>query len=293
MKLILALIVILYTTAAVAQESDTVFLKWKLAPKEVISYKTVMEEIDTANSKNLSFNFGAFNKFFADTSNGIAGKLQSMFGDINKAFDKYDFITNLSETKKGIIDIEMSMKKKEDAKINSTDSAKNFAEMLRLISGDVVLRGAITETGAIQSFYTKNDQKNLIAMLFELPNKPIKVGDSWPLTINFMAMDQNFTCDTSFKKNVVTLIGLKKENGETLAIIKYDIMEFISGGFKTPIFSGTDKGPVKTVMKMSFNGIAEFAIGKGRWASFNGIMALSSSGFMSSGTTKRFALLAN
>ncbi|MEP6750069.1 MAG: hypothetical protein ABJB86_20190, partial [Bacteroidota bacterium] len=142
--------------------------------------------------------------------------------------------------------------------------------------------------GSIQSFYVKNDQKNLIAMFFELPNRQIKVGDSWSLNMNFISMDQNFKCDTSYKKNNVTLIGLKQIAGQTTAIIKYDLTEFVSGDFNNPL-AGNNK---KTMMKMTYNAIGEFSVDKGRWTNYDGILSLSASGVMTSNTTKKIQLLA-
>jgi hypothetical protein len=64
-------------------------------------------------------------------------------------------------------------------------------------------------------------------------------------------------------------------------------MEYVLGDFNNP-FAGSNK---KTMMKMTYNAIAEFSIDKGRWSSYDGIMSLTATGVMTTNTTKKFALL--
>ena len=52
---------------AFGQTGDTVFMKWKLKPGEVIKYKTLMDEKDSANYVNFSIP-SAIDKVFGDSS---------------------------------------------------------------------------------------------------------------------------------------------------------------------------------------------------------------------------------
>lgn len=148
----------------------------------------------------------------------------------------------------------------------------------------------LTGLWEIHSFWVKSKQKNLIAMFFELPNKPVKVGDTWQIDVNLIANDQNFECDSAYKINMVTLTDIKKINGETIAVIKYEIEEFVDGSFNSPAFFGSG-GPTQTMMKFTHQAIAEFSIDKGRWISYDGIMGLVASGIMTSNTKKKFSLI--
>jgi len=284
---IFALIIPLITFG---QINNTVFLKWKINQNEILTYKTVMEEIDTATFQDISMDFGGLFNLLNDSANGKISEVKKIFSKINKSLRDNDLITNLTLNRKGFIDIAMSMKEKNDKLSNKNDTADSenkFTELMKMMTDEVMLRGAIYDNGSIQSFYVQNDQKNLIAMFFELPNRQIKIGDSWSLDINLISMDQNFKCDTASRKNYVTLIDLKKVANETIAVIKYDIMEYVLGDFNNP-FAGSNK---KTMMRMTYNAIAEFSIDKGRWSSYDGIMSLSASGIMTTSTTKKFALI--
>jgi len=278
------------STASIAQTNESVFLKWKIRQQETLTYKTVMQEIDTANFKEVSLNLGGLAKLFEDTTSAHKNAVKRLFSEVNKSLEKNDLITDLSINAKGNIDVTMTLRKKDiDSSKRDTTSRKD-AELegfMRALSTNVMLRGAITTSGQIESFYVKNDQKNLIAMLFELPNKEVKIGDKWSITANLISMDQNFKCDSSYKKNIVTLIDLKKSGSDQIAIIKYDVVEFVVGDFINPMV----KKNVKTTMKITYNGVSEFSITEGRWSKYEGIMSITSSGVMTSNSTKKVTLI--
>jgi hypothetical protein len=268
-----------------------VFMRWKLHPDEVITYTTIMQEIDTANFKDFSMDV-----------KGFFGKLSNLDGDslLNKEIEAKKFLAHLNKylngslvtyltgNKKGLIDISVNYKQTDTAKDRKDTSIDNITKIMEMMTKNVQLRGMINDSGAIKSFYVKNDQRNLIALFFQLPGKEVKVGESWPLDVHFLSMDQNFKCDSSYRKNLVHLVGIKKMDGETIAVLNYDIVEYISGDYISP-FQGTNK---MTTMKMTFNALAEFSIDKGRWDSYDGIMSLVANGIMNSNTTKKFSLSA-
>lgn len=291
------LIITFLSLSVISFAQKKVFLKWKLQPKEVISYKTTMSEIDTANYKDFSIDAsGLFGKLGSIAHDSLFSsdkdiEAKKFFTKLNDYVKNGSLITYLTKNKKGIIDISMTYKQADTTSGNVKDTSvgKEYAKFIEELTKGIQLRGAINDSGAIESFYTKNDQKNLIALFFQLPGKPVKVGDSWPLDVHFISMDQNFKCDTSFHKNIVTLIGTKKVNGETIAVMRYDIVEYVYGDFMSP-YDGSNK---KTMMKMTCNALAEFSVDKGRWISYDGIMSLIASGVLSSHTTKKVSLQPN
>jgi hypothetical protein len=281
-------ILICASCTAFSQNNDPVFLRWKLNPGETITYKTVMEEIDTANHKD--FAMDGLSKSFGNDANDADFK--KMVKQLNKLTSQSDFVTYLKKNRKNVIDIEMKLgNTATTGAVTDTSKVgrelKDMHAMMVKMTGGVVLRGAIYEDGTIESFYTKNDQKNLISTFFELPGKPVKVGDTWSPDIHFLSMDQNFICDSSYKKNNVTVISIDKKENEHIVTLRYDIEEYVSGNFTSPF----DGKPIKTSMKMTHRALAEFSIEKGRWSTYNGIMSLSSTGIMTSQSTKRCSLI--
>jgi len=291
-KYIFTCILFSLTLAAFYQTSEnSIFLKWKLNPNEVLHYKTVMQEIDTANHKDFSMD-GMMKATGVDKDSTNIEDVKKMFKELAKQAQHINYITYLKKDKKNVIGIEM-YGKDTSAQDPVTDTSKMGAAlkgmqaMMKKMASSVMLRGSVYEDGTIQSFYTRNDQKNLLAMFFELPGRPVKVGDTWSLSVNLIAMDQNFTCDSSYKKNKVMLTGIENKNGEHIATLKYDIVEYVEGAFISPF----DHSNIKTAMKMSFQAMARFSLEKGRWLVYDGVMAVSSTGMMSSQSTQKLALI--
>ena len=291
MKLAATCIALLLIVTASAQKGETVSLRWKIQPNGALSFKTVMLSIDTNKAREFSLSPDRLSRLFGDNTKDNLPEIQQFFSGINSSFSKADFTTKLTENRNGIIDIEMD-KKEEEAAANKKDTDNiitGFPKMMKKLGGNVMLRGALNNDGSIQSFYVKNDQKNLIAIFFELPRNEVKVGDTWPLAVNLISMDQNFTCDTSFKKNTCKLVEIKKSGNETIAVLKYDLGEYVSGDYYSPA-TGTNK---KSTLKMTYNGLAEFSVEKGRWATYNGIMTLRTTGITTAVTTQKIALSAD
>lgn len=260
-------------------------MKWKLKPDEVISYKTSMDQIDTGNHKDISLK--GFSKLFGNDS--IPDKMNKVFKDMNLDPKHEIYDLRLSEKRKNIIDIEMLLKH-EDNNSEGDTSQKGIAEMRTLMNKmlkGVLLRGSIYKDGTIESFYTVNSQKNLLAMFFELPGKTVNVGDSWPLDIHLVSMDQSFVCDSSYHKNVATVTGIEQKDGDNIVNLKYDIIEYIDGFMNSPFGSE----PIKTTMKMTYQATAAFSVEKGRWIKYEGVISDARTGFMSMETKQRYTLI--
>lgn len=290
MRKILALTLGLFAITAFGQQSKKVVLNWKINPDETLSYKTVMNEIDTSS---IEFNFGGLFNALSDSTIENTIKAHQLSKELNKSFGNIDLVSNLTSKKNGIIDIVVQTRAKENVeKVGSDTLDDKMSEMMKLMqsmSQGVMLRGSVYETGGIHSFWVNSDQKNLISLFFELPQNPVKVGDSWGLEINLLAIDQNFECDSAYKVNKVTLTDLKIENGETVAVLKYDIIEFVDGTVNMPTFMGKG-GPIKTMMKFTYQAVAEFSIEKGRWIAYDGIMEIETNGYMRSRMKKKYTL---
>ena len=274
--------IILFSKISYCQNHNVYVLKWKLQPNESIIYKTQMEKIDSSDYKMFKLNINSIINSMPDSIKQkieIKGELDSSkinefynsFSSMNKNYNLYSII---SANKDKSVDVKMILKKSIDAskKENSLDS---LVQMMTQNNGGVVLRGEINEDGSIGSFYLRQRQKNLLAMLFELPAKPVRIGDVWSLEINLLEFDQNFICTESNKKNTVELMGVKEVNNEEIAYLKYDVNEMVRGDFYNPL-SGK---AIPTYMEMSFNGVNEFSITKGRWKKFDCVTKTDASGF--------------
>lgn len=255
-------------------DSDGISLKWKLKPDETIGYKTAMEQVESSD----------FEIDFGNDKNMPKEEFKEIFDGLKKEFEKTSFITTMQWNERGNIETKMFTEGFNDKDTKPIDP-KNFnpASMMK----GVMLRGEINESGQIESFYLKGAQKNLIAMYFELPNRPVKIGDTWSLNVSYLQFDQSFVCKSADRTNNVELIDVLKDKNDTIVIIKYDISESASGYMKNPMTNEK----IETSLSMSFNGIAEFSVNKGRWIKYNGILETTQKGMMSGSSKQKLALI--
>ncbi|MBL4704929.1 MAG: hypothetical protein JKY54_10425 [Flavobacteriales bacterium] len=277
--------------SAFSQENKEVELNWKINPGEIVTYQTIMNEIDTST---IEYNFGNLFEVFMDSTEDVMDEAKNLLKELNESFKNINLLTELTNNGDGTVEIVMKTRPEqevEEIESDTTDIVMDAVmKMILSMKKGIMLRGSVYETGGIHSFWVKSNQKNLIAMFFELPSKPVKIGDYWPLEINFIANDQNFKCDSAYQVNKVTLTDLKSSNGETIAVIKYEIEEFVDGSFDAPALFGSG-GATETTMKFTYHAIAEFSVDKGRWVSYDGIMGMVTSGIMTANTKKKFSLL--
>lgn len=282
--------------SAFTSDSKKVLLKWNI--QDTVKYLTKMEPVEEDEFK-VDFE-GAFGKIFDslvssidsterfnDSTKTDVDKLLNYFyksfnEQLKESKDSTETITYLapSSNTRGVIDIEMVRKR-----LNENDSVKkSFFAFMPL---GTILRGSIYENGALHSFWLNNGQRNLISMFFELPSKKVKKGDVWRLKyLNFIQYGNIFYCNKSVKKNEVKLMDLIKRNGETIAIIKYDIYEYVEGNID--VFGNLS--PSKTEVK--YNAVGEFSVDNGRWISYKGLLSISNEGFMNSNSKQKFELIA-
>lgn len=266
-----------------AQNAET--LQWRVKPGDSIVYKTIMKAQRDPDSKVQVPEL--FKNLKGDSTNGF--DFQKQIQELQKMEPDY-FITSLKRGKKGIIDIEMVLP--ETNAVKDTSQMANLYQMMSKLSGGVMLRGAVYENGDIQSFYLRYDQKNLIALFFQLPGKPVKVGDSWSINTNLISMDQSFKCDSAYKRNNVSVTAIDNTGTDKIVTVKYDIEEYITGtfGLAGGLFGGGDG---KMVMEMTHKAIAKFSVTKGRWLTYDGVMEThSSSALMGGDSKKTFSLIA-
>jgi len=144
-------------------------------------------------------------------------------------------------------------------------------------------------------------QLNLISLFFELPGKPVSIGDTWKLkNIALIGNDQNFKCHEADRSNQIELKDIKITESDSVAILSYSIREYVSGEFEAknpfgqfPMGKNNEADEFvdeltkkRTVtIDYSFNATAGFSINEGKWLSFNGVISATSLGFMGNNST--------
>ncbi len=262
-----------------SKAQDTYNLKWKINDDEKIAYLTETGTIDSAIIDLPEF-FKTINNVFKDKSDSVDFDLNNFFKSFYSGIEKYSMMSVLQKQGEWI-NIKSIVENLNDTSQNSDSGG--FMSMMKGIQ----LRGLLNQNGEIQSFYTKRDQKNLISIFFQLPSKPVRIGEKWSLDVNWITMDQNFECDSMKRTNEVELIDVRIDKRDTIAIIKYNFNERVKGNFNLPFGNKS----IETMYDWQYNAICEFSITNGKWINYSGISTVHSTGFQNTSFKQRFALV--
>lgn len=279
MKYLLTLIIFLVNIcSSKAQTQDSYELNWKLNHKERLAYWAMMEQVDSVKveTPNLGEELDGEEKELED--------LKSFFEKLSKEFKKGQENFSLVAVMEGNKDWVKAFMVRENFNTESQDSA-SFSSMFK----GVQLRGTLNQNGAIESFYTKRDQKNLLATFFQLPSQPVRVGDKWSLDVNWLTANHNYEGDSMSRVNEVELLEVRIEESDTIAVLKYNIEEVMYGH----LIYGVDwQAPVAAFYSMDYDAMAEFSISSGRWLNYEGIAHVKGAGFQNIEYKQRYALIA-
>lgn len=262
-------------------------LNWKIEEGQPIAYSTVMEVSNSDISADLDriFNFGQ-----ADESSGQQSFLEEMFENLKTTQTTYSIVSILEKNPRGNISIKMVLNNVDMLEQEPDDSmGQEFSQLLKGIKGSSLLQGEITPEGEIVSTCIAQRQRNLLALFFELPGKPINVGDTWQIDLNCIIMDSSqFTIENFDRVNQVTFTKIvETPEGEPVAILDYLIVESVEGEQTIPFFSSE---PISASMKCSFIGRGQFLIEQGRWKQFSAEHTIQTTGVITSDVTQHLAL---
>lgn len=284
-------------------------LDWKLADGETIAYLTAMKSIE---SPTIDFNFDELLEEGADTPgmailDGLEQFAQLYYGTPQE----YNFISTLHLNERGNITVLMIMDSltsvEEQPEMTfeppSQDiGAEEWEQQLRDavqrmqqdMQGTVQLRGEIAPAGEVTSFYLPDRQKNLLAIFFELPSQPVRIGETWELDFQCVEIGAGFIFTQSNRINQVTFSEVSTlPDGRQIAVLDYLMLESASGYTDSHLLSGIDGAtnePRAFSTQCSFVGQGQFLINEGRWHQLVGEMSISSVGILDSSQTQRFAI---
>ncbi|MFO7745023.1 MAG: hypothetical protein R6V36_06550 [Psychroflexus sp.] len=250
MKKLLLLLILIISFSSSAQQ-NAINLKWNIS--DTLTYKTIIK--DTYHEDGVDEN----------KTDSLSGDLGSTLREMRNKMAHSTYESKLFPDEKGNIDILINAVQ--------TDSTDSFFSKITKMTGVPFLRGKVSPEGELLSFYYKREHKNMTSLLFELPNNPMEVGDEWNLNINLISLDQNFYADTLQRKNIARLKDIIIKNGNRIAVIEYNVQEYVSGTNEMTMKSMFPKLKDKKVnMKTSYTGTGEFDIDDGYWISYDGTM---------------------
>ena len=283
LKWLLMLVLFFSVPYVVSAADPTVQLKWKI-PAENLYYFTNFGQASGEESY-IELNI---DKILDEKR--ITGEIEDRIGKIRFP-EEANMITVLEELSDGNIkstsylqNFTLPISDNEPADEKDREEAKKFEEMMNKVPQ---LQGVIDTSGTILSFYLPQKQKNLLALMSELPKGPVKTGDTWDINFICLELGAGFTADAADRVNIVRLADLKKNvQMENIATLEYLLTEKVSGAMSNPMTQQT----IPTEMTCSYIGRHEFNIDQGRWESISGEFGINSTGFMNSRVKQNLAM---
>jgi hypothetical protein len=163
---------------------------------------------------------------------------------------------------------------------------QQMMDAMRKKVGTVQLRATLTDWGFVNSDLPR-EQRNLLALLFELPSKPVGVGSAWTHSADLVKMGQGWEGKQD-ALNRVELVSLEKEaEGRTVAVIDITLAERQEGHFPDRRNPGQE---ISASMEMSFVGRGEFLVEEGRWRRLSARMTTWAVGAVQAGSAQQLTL---
>lgn len=193
---------------------EPVWINWRISDNEIIAYKTTMSELEESKFQSDDYFKSLLDSLgVKDEANQL--DLDELAKALKKQSENFELISTLQNVN-DLIYVRIIRKAKDATRTSSTG-------ILGDMTNGIQFRGYLSKEGSIYSYYLKNQQKNILAILFQLPEKKVKVGDSWTVDSQWFSNDQTFKCDKAERISKVTLKDLKIVKKDTIALISYNI----------------------------------------------------------------------
>lgn len=239
MRCLLAFAVVCAALPAMAQDGR-VLLRWNVPADSALAFRLAATNVDPDSTPEPSGLWGQMPTVEQADMTAVlrplgGGRLEVEFHRGDVVFAEGDSTAALFEKLQGL--------------------AESFGEALGMSS---ILRGEIDEAGTIGSFWLPQEQKNLLALYFELPEDSVAVGDTWRLDGAQLLTMRNVRVDEGARTNVVRLVAIEGPPDRPLAVMEYDLHERVEGGFGH--------------MTFAYRGQGTFDVVAGTWLGFAGRM---------------------
>lgn len=144
------------------------------------------------------------------------------------------------------------------------DGKAPLASGVAALKDEGKIRANMNSRGFITTDLDRN-LRNVLAVMFELPQDPVAVGEQWRSSIKLVSPSDAFIETHSQRSNLVRLVSVDKDAaGKQVAVIDYVIAENHVGSI------GEDKDRQQATLASAFIGTGRFLVDEGRWESLTG-----------------------
>jgi hypothetical protein len=233
-------------------------LKWKIPQGEVLIYSIKMETIDSLSSvteDNMKVLVDMVARMYGDSLD-LTVTENDLYHGLVKQLNMLSYFAIIRQAPNQEIKIDFITKQvKEYEQIKYLDIFNKFIRKA-FFKGSLTTNGRLIHESGAPVFDPK------INILFELPEKPVSVGDSWSLNIRPPDHAINKAQLDSIK-NQVTFSDMIIENDDSIAILDYSL-----------------QSPDKAGNAIRFTGKVKFSITQGKWLDYTGVLSQKTSGLL-------------
>ncbi len=256
LKKVLLLLLISTLFFACKKEPKKYNLKWNMPSKDLVIYNiqtTTIDSLSNVSEKAM--------QALVETVSNIYG--ESVKLDINSANLYEGLIKQLNMLSYfAIVRLDDDKNLKVDFITRQTKQYEpiKYVETFNKFIRKAFFKGVLRKDGVLLTSEGEDAWDPKINILFQLPEKPVAVGESWPLNIvpGWQQTDNDSTII-----NKVTLTNISVDSGDSIATLQYELQNREPSG--------------KT---MGFHGNAKFNISKGKWIAYNGILSQKNVGML-------------
>ena len=251
------LIVLIFSIISCSKEKYQI--RWKIPSEEVLIYKIQMETVDSLSSvseEDISALVQMVAKMYGDSVN-VPVNSEDIYQGLIKTINSLSYFSILRQGADNAVKIDFI------TRINKLYAKEEYMDIFNKFIKKAVFKGNISKKGELSNEAGEEVFDPKIHLLFELPEKPVSVGDTWPLNIKFN--DKKTSKDSKKDTlNQVKLAELLFEGHDTIAVLEYKM-----------------QGPENTGRALSYVGKGKFNISKGKWMDYTGVLTQRISGIVS------------
>ncbi len=233
-------------------------LKWKVDNYTPVIYSTKMKIIDSLSlmmeKQNTEKMLDSMSAMKDDTMN-LPSEMANFQADMINLMNSYRYFSIIKRVGSEIT-VEVIGKPNREIELKYLGSMRGFPQEQSFFKGKISSEGKLTSPFPDPKF----------TIVFELPSKPVSIGESWPLNIKFQKKGDLTDLSGTATKNKVTFVDVLKKGEDLIAILSYEI-----------------KSPNRLAYSVlgnaiHFKGKGDFNITQGKWEKFKGYYAQASAG---------------
>jgi hypothetical protein len=242
----------------IACQKDKYQLQWKVPSGDVLIYSIKMETIDSLSSvseEGLQELVELVAKMYGDSVE-VGVNTDDLYQGLVRQLNLLSYFSIIRRGSGD--DLKVDFITRQTKQYGPIKYKGIFSKFIK----KAFFKGALKPNGVLVSDAGEAAWDPKINILFQLPSKPVAIGESWSLNV-VPEWQKTAKEQADSMKNSVTLTDIVVEGADSIALLNYDL-----------------QSPDKSGRTLGFTGEARFNINTGKWVSYTGRLSQKTSGML-------------